>query len=227
MGSTYRKRQSGTFGDMGCFSLYPAKVVTAGEGGLVVTDSKELYDALRMARNHGMMRGYDSEAFGLNLRMPEISAAIAKVQMCRLPSFLEKRRANARALSRLLEGADVALPEQRPHEEVNWYLYTISTRGAGRAQKGAKRGGVWGKRVLSDTCAPNTVLCDGHEGPPWEAAGHGAGCRARTVAARPSRSEAKPLEEDERDRGQDRVRLRPSCAARRCKRRGCDQPTSR
>lgn len=127
MGSTYRKRQSGTFGDMGCFSLYPAKVVTAGEGGLVATDSKELYDTLRMVRNHGMMRGYDSESFGLNLRMPEINAAIARVQMGRLPSFLEKRRANAKALSGLLEGSGVTLPEQRKHEEVNWYLYTIST----------------------------------------------------------------------------------------------------
>lgn len=127
MGSTYRKRQSGTFGDMGCFSLYPAKVVTAGEGGLVVTDSRELYDGLRMVRNHGMVRGYDSRTFGLNLRMPEVNAAIAKVQMGRLPLFLERRRANARALSGMLEGMDITLPEQRAHEEVNWYLYTIST----------------------------------------------------------------------------------------------------
>ena len=127
MGSTYRKRQSGTFGDMGCFSLYPAKVVTAGEGGLVVTDNKELYDGLRMVRNHGMIHGYDSRAFGLNLRMPEVNAAIAKVQMRRLPSFLGRRRANARALSDMLEGMDITLPEQRAHEEVNWYLYTIST----------------------------------------------------------------------------------------------------
>ena len=126
---------------MGCFSLYPAKVITAGEGGLVVTDSRKLYDELRMARNHGMVRGYDSESFGLNLRMPEISAAIAKVQMGRLPSFLEKRRANAKALSRLLEGADVTLPEQRAHEEVNWYLYTISTGAQGALKKALNASG--------------------------------------------------------------------------------------
>ena len=128
MGSTYRKKQSGTFGDVGCFSLYPAKVITAGEGGLVVTDCKDLYDKLRMVRNHGMIHGYDSEIFGLNLRMPEINAAIAKVQMKRLPSFLERRRANARLLSELLGGADIIIPEQRMHEDVNWYLYTISTK---------------------------------------------------------------------------------------------------
>lgn len=127
MGSTYRKKQSGTFGDVGCFSLYPAKVVTAGEGGLVVTDSEDLYDELRLVRNHGMMRGYDSRTFGLNLRMPEVNAAIAKVQMRRLPSFLGRRRANAKTLSGLLRGMNVAIPEQRAHEEVNWYLYTIST----------------------------------------------------------------------------------------------------
>ncbi len=127
MGSTYRKRQSGTFGDMGCFSLYPAKVVTAGEGGLVVTNSKDLYDELRLVRNHGMMHGYDSQIFGLNLRMPEINAAIAKVQMNRLPSFLDKRRANAKILSELLKGMNIIIPKQRPHEEVNWYLYTVLT----------------------------------------------------------------------------------------------------
>ena len=127
MGSTYRKKQSGTFGDVGCFSLYPAKVITAGEGGLVVTDSRELYDELRMVRNHGMVRGYDSEVFGLNLRMPEINAAIAKVQVGRLPSFIERRRANARALSEMLGGSNLALPVQREREEVNWYLYTVST----------------------------------------------------------------------------------------------------
>ena len=141
MGSTYRKKQSGTFGDMGCLSLYPAKVITAGEGGLVVTDSKELCDKLRMVRNHGMVRGYDSEAFGLNLRMPEINAAIAKVQVGRLPSFLGRRRANARTLSGLLEGAGVTLPEQRTHEEVNWYLYTISTERQSELKKALNTAG--------------------------------------------------------------------------------------
>lgn len=141
MGSTYRKKQSGTFGDMGCFSLYPAKVVTAGEGGLVVTDSKDLYDELRLVRNHGMMHGYDSRTFGLNLRMPEINAAIAKVQMRRLPSFLGRRRANARTLSGLLREVNVTVPEQRPHEDVNWYLYTVSTEKQNELKKALNTAG--------------------------------------------------------------------------------------
>ena len=68
-----------------------------------------------------------SSTFGLNLRMPEVNAAIAAVQMRRLPSFLEKRRENANMLSELLKDvAGVTLPEERKHEKANWCLYTIS-----------------------------------------------------------------------------------------------------
>src|SRR3989337_3006785 len=84
LGSTYRGKHTGTFSELGCYSLYPAKVMTAGEGGFIVTNSKKLFDKLRMIRNHGMLHGYDTRIFGLNLRLPEISAAIAKEKMKKL-----------------------------------------------------------------------------------------------------------------------------------------------
>ncbi|MFB5609526.1 MAG: DegT/DnrJ/EryC1/StrS family aminotransferase, partial [Nitrosarchaeum sp.] len=62
----------------------------------------------------------------LNLRLPEISAAIATIQMKKLPSFLKTRQKNANLLSKLISDLDVRLPSQRNHENVNWYLYTIS-----------------------------------------------------------------------------------------------------
>src|SRR3990170_4838827 len=86
LGSTYRGKHTGTFSELGCYSLYPAKVMTAGEGGFIVTNSKKLFDKLRMIRNHGMLHGYDTRIFGLNLRLPEISAAIAKIQIKKLNS---------------------------------------------------------------------------------------------------------------------------------------------
>ncbi|MDH5697064.1 MAG: DegT/DnrJ/EryC1/StrS family aminotransferase, partial [Nitrosopumilus sp.] len=79
LGSMYKGKHSGTFFEMGCYSMYPAKVMTAGEGGFVVTDNKKLKDRLLMIRNHGMIHGYDTKIFGLNLRLPEINAAIATV----------------------------------------------------------------------------------------------------------------------------------------------------
>lgn len=127
MGSTYKKRQTGTFSELGCFSLYAAKVMTSGEGGVVVTNSKDIRDRLLMIRNHGMVHGYDTRVLGLNLRLPEVNAAIAKVQIKKLPKFLQLRQKNAKILTELLAGLDLVLPRQRKHEKVNWYLYTVAS----------------------------------------------------------------------------------------------------
>ncbi len=128
MGSTYKGKQTGNFAELGCFSLYAAKVMTSGEGGVIVTSNKKLYEKLLMIRNHGMVHGYDTRVLGLNLRLPEINAAIAKVQMKKLPGFLQKRQKNAKILTELLSDSNVTLPIPRKHEKVNWYLYTISSK---------------------------------------------------------------------------------------------------
>ena len=127
LGSTFKGKHTGTFFEMGCFSMYPAKVMTAGEGGFIVTNNKKFRDKLLMIRNHGMVKGYDTKIFGLNLRLPEINAAIATVQMKKLPNFLKTRERNAKLLSELLSTSKLNLPIQRKNEKVNWYLYTVTT----------------------------------------------------------------------------------------------------
>jgi len=127
LGSTFKGKHTGTFSDLGCFSMYPAKVMTAGEGGFIVTNSKKLHEKLLLIRNHGMLHGYDTRIFGLNLRLPEISAAIAKVQMKKLPKFLNLRKKNANLLSQLISDLNIKIPQERKNESVNWYLYTISS----------------------------------------------------------------------------------------------------
>jgi len=108
--------------------MYPAKVMTSGEGGFVVTNNKKLRDKLLMIRNHGMVHGYDTRIFGLNLRLPEINAALATIQIKKLPSFLKSRKKNAELLSKLISDLKIKLPHQRKNENVNWYLYTIATK---------------------------------------------------------------------------------------------------
>jgi dTDP-4-amino-4,6-dideoxygalactose transaminase len=133
LGSTYKKRQTGTFGAMGCFSMYASKVLTSGEGGAIATNDSRLADKLKMIRNHGMVKGYDTKVFGLNLRLPELAAAIAKVQMKKLSSMLSIRRKNAELLSELLQkyvsekpsSSSVVLPTESPEKRFNWYLYTV------------------------------------------------------------------------------------------------------
>ena len=56
LGSTFKGKHTGTFSDIGCYSLYPAKVMTSGEGGLIVTNNKKLTEKLRMIRNHGQFQ---------------------------------------------------------------------------------------------------------------------------------------------------------------------------
>jgi dTDP-4-amino-4,6-dideoxygalactose transaminase len=142
MGSRYKGKQTGTFSELGCFSLYAAKVMTSGEGGVVVTSNQKLREKLLMIRNHGMVHGYDTRVLGLNFRLPEINAAIAKVQMKKLPNFLLKRKKNAKILTDLLSGLDLTLPQGRKHEEVNWYLYTVATKSRNKIMRDLNSNGI-------------------------------------------------------------------------------------
>jgi dTDP-4-amino-4,6-dideoxygalactose transaminase len=126
LGSTYNGKQSGSIGKIGCFSFYASKVLTSGEGGAIVTDSRGLADRIRMIRNHGMLEGYDTRIFGLNMRMTEISAAIASVQMRKMKNMLQIRRKNALMLTKLLRDLDMDLPKEKDGTRYNWYLYTVA-----------------------------------------------------------------------------------------------------
>ncbi len=142
LGSTYKGRHSGTFSKLGCFSMYAAKVVTSGEGGAIVTNDKKLFEKLRKIRNHGMLHEYDTRVLGLNLRLPEINAAIAAVQMKKIHKFLNQRRKNARILTELLSDLDVIIPYERKGERVNWYLYTIATKNRDKIMKKLNSEGI-------------------------------------------------------------------------------------
>jgi perosamine synthetase len=130
LGSIYDGKQTGTLGQMGCFSMYGSKVLTSGEGGAISTNSDEIAEILRMIRNHGMVSGYDTRIIGFNMRLPEISAAIAKTQMKKIQSMLDKRAFNAKKLGELLndkiDNKDIVLPQESERVKCNWYLYTVA-----------------------------------------------------------------------------------------------------
>ena len=135
LGSTYKNKQTGTFGTMGCFSMYASKVLTAGEGGAIVTNEDKIADTLKMIRNHGMVDGYDTRILGLNYRLPELSAAIAKIQMRKLKTILDRRRRNSILLSNLLETIikkyNIKIPQEDQIKKFNWYLYTLAFNSSG------------------------------------------------------------------------------------------------
>jgi len=128
-GAKYRSRQVGTIGDVGCFSLYPSKVITTGEGGILTTNNDELATNLRYVRTHGEVRPYEFIRLGHNYRMPEIEAAIGVEQIKRLPRFLKQRRKNAEYLSKHLSDVEeISLPFEADWATHNWYLYTIRVK---------------------------------------------------------------------------------------------------
>ena len=130
LGSTLDGKQTGSIGQMGCFSMYASKVLTSGEGGAITTNSDEFAEKLRMIRNHGMVEGYDTRIVGFNMRLPEIPAAIAKVQMKKIRSMLERRANNAKKLGQLLgdniNDKNIVLPHENKRTKYNWYLYTVA-----------------------------------------------------------------------------------------------------
>jgi len=146
LGSKLKGKHSGTFSHLGCFSLYGGKIITSGEGGAIVTDDKKLFEKLKQIRNHGLSKNNLITTLGLNFRLSEINAAIAKIQMKKLPRLINERKNNAQILTDLLENDDVIIPTQRKNETVNWYLYTIAIKNRDKVMKKLNASGI-GARV--------------------------------------------------------------------------------
>ncbi|MEP7054738.1 MAG: DegT/DnrJ/EryC1/StrS family aminotransferase, partial [Actinomycetota bacterium] len=94
----------GSFGDAACFSFYPTKNMTSGEGGMVTTASAEVARMLRLLRNQGMERRYANEVVGFNNRMTDLHAAIGRVQLTKVGDWTKRRQENAAFLSAHLRG---------------------------------------------------------------------------------------------------------------------------
>ncbi|MEC7885224.1 MAG: DegT/DnrJ/EryC1/StrS family aminotransferase, partial [Pseudomonadota bacterium] len=91
----------GTVGDIGCFSFYPTKNLGCyGDGGLITTNSKDIYTKLISLRNHGSFGKYNHDCIGINSRLDEIQAAILKVKMNYINEYNNKRISNAELYSK-------------------------------------------------------------------------------------------------------------------------------
>ncbi|MHA1607701.1 MAG: DegT/DnrJ/EryC1/StrS family aminotransferase [Candidatus Freyarchaeota archaeon] len=125
-GAEYNGSKVGCFGQLGCFSFYPTKMITTGEGGMITTNDRELAEKIKMIRNHGEKGDYGPSLLGHNWRLPEISAAIGVAQMRKINHFLEARRRNANHLTSLLEDMDLlVLPVEKENVRHAWNLYTV------------------------------------------------------------------------------------------------------
>ncbi len=128
-GASLNGKKAGSFGT-GCFSFYPTKNITTGEGGMITTDDDAVAEKCRLLRDHGQRRRYHHETLGYNLRMTNIAAAIGLAQLEKLPRHTEMRIRNAAYLTEHLQGLPhVVVPTVRPGYVHVFHQYTIRIRG--------------------------------------------------------------------------------------------------
>jgi len=131
-GAKYDGKMVGSFGDCECFSFYPTKNMTTGEGGMITTNDDELVERLNSIRNHGREQtkwGYEHSRIGYNYRMTDIAAAIGIEQLKKLPKFNQKRRKNAKFFNEKLndiKGIDI--PYVLPNVDHVYHQYTIKCK---------------------------------------------------------------------------------------------------
>lgn len=119
-------RDVGSLPEVVCYSFYPTKNLTTGEGGMLTTSNKALAARLRLTRSHGESKRYFHTLLGYNYRLTDIAAAIGMGQLRKLPRFLRARRRNAAILSRGLGGIPgLELPRISRGDRHAFCLYTV------------------------------------------------------------------------------------------------------
>jgi perosamine synthetase len=124
-GAEYHGKRAGSLAEIGCFSFYPTKNMTTGEGGMVTTDDDALAERVRLLINHGQSKKYLHTVIGYNYRMTNIDAAIGLVQTGRVEGFNEGRIGNARYLDRHLAGTGLTTPYVAPDVRHVYHQYVV------------------------------------------------------------------------------------------------------
>ena len=115
-GSRINGQHVGTFGEVGCFSFYATKNMISGEGGMVTTNDDDIAARIRSIKNHGRgpHGGYEHYQIGYNYRLADPLAAIALIQLKKLPKMLDVRKRNAEAIRETIDELDYIRNQKIP-----------------------------------------------------------------------------------------------------------------
>ena len=139
LGATYKHDKIGSIGDMTTFSFHPVKHITTGEGGMVTTDSKVLYNRLKKFRTHGITKNhqnyinesdgpwyYEQQMLGFNYRMTDIQCALGISQLKKAEQFLKRRREIAERYNNAFKDLEgLIIPYQKRDRNSSWHIYVI------------------------------------------------------------------------------------------------------
>ncbi len=126
IGAAYKGKKSGSMGDLGGLSFYPSKNLGAyGDAGMVVTNDKQLFETLKILRVHGSRGGYLHLMIGINSRLDNIQAAVLRVKLKHIDSWLEARREKARFYNDHLKGLPITVPYVPSYNVHTYHQYVI------------------------------------------------------------------------------------------------------
>lgn len=134
LGSEYKGKKCGSFGDAGVFSFYPNKQITMGEGGVIVTNDKTIVDSCRSMSNQGRrVEGgswHEHIQLGYNYRLSDINTALGIAQLCRIKEILKKRSKVAQMYNeRLRNISGISIPYVDLNVKLSWFVYVVRLSG--------------------------------------------------------------------------------------------------
>ncbi len=142
-GAEYQGRKVGSFGLLSCFSFYPTKNLGGyGDGGMVVTNDKKLFEKLKLLRCYGEKRKYEHVLKGGNNRLDEIQAAILRVKLKYLDRWNEERRKRVLIYKRMLERTEVICPIEKEQAKHVYHLFVIRSKKRNALQAFLKEKGI-------------------------------------------------------------------------------------
>lgn len=128
LGSKYKNKKCGTFGDIGVFSFHPRKIITTGEGGVAVIKNKKIYEKMKILRNHGI-KNKDLIFPGLNYRMNEIQACLGIYGIKRINKIINERKVLAKIYFKYLSGIkEVEIQNIEKNSESTWQSFVIKIK---------------------------------------------------------------------------------------------------
>ena len=147
LGSTYNGKFAGTFGEFGAFSFYPTKIMTTGEGGILVTDNEEHAELARCLRDQGKKDffSYQIVKLGYNYRMTEIQAILGYHQLKHLDEWIERRNEIAKRYTKAINDLDEEImipPYVRKNVRHNFYKYMVKGNYRETIRKKLKEKGI-------------------------------------------------------------------------------------
>lgn len=129
-GAEYKGKKVGNLADVACFSFYPTKNMTTGEGGIITTNNEEIAEKSKIFRAHGSPVKYHHSYLGYNFRLTDIAAAIGLAQLKKIDSFNNIRNKNAEYLNNGLKDIEgVTTPVVKDGNKHVYHQYTIRVEG--------------------------------------------------------------------------------------------------